>query len=726
MHAHATATAGSDVVAALGLGALVVMAASTARPWAWLLASVIAAPAAAGAWVGLAGAAVLVGVVGVIRSGLPHRRVVGALIGAAVVQALLRMPALSNGFNVLLSALAIGCLLVSGRAGAGRDAQRILRRVSVTVGGLAGLAVGAVLLSALHARSDIETGMSRAQQGLSAVRTGDGERAADLLDEAHHAFGSAHGDLAGWWSKPALLLPVVGQHTRALALLSGAGSELAGAAATAARTARVEDLHFSDGRLDLKRVRSMAEPLASVDAALTRAQGTAARAGSHWLIPPVVARLERFERSIDRAAADAATAAEAVAVLPGVLGGAGPREYFVVFGTPAETRDGGGFMGAYGILRADDGKLTLAKTGRVRDLNEAGRGRQLTDPSVFPARYLAFRPQRFWQNVTATADFPTVAEAVRQMWPQSGGGRLDGVLYMDPETLANLLELTGPIRVPDYDKPLTSETAAPFLLRGQYIAFPDDDRHEFLVDAATAVFRELTSGDLPGPRVLADTLAPSVHERRLLVNSFHPAEQALFEHLHLDGGLPPVRGDFLSVRATNRGMSKIDAMMRRTVAYDVTVDPTTSHVNATVTVTVTNDAPASGLPAVVIGNQAGLPPGTNSTTVSVYTPLELVDVTEAGEPVGRGVYSEYDRFRYTALVDVPPGGSVTVTFELDGPMDLRSGYHLDVVPQPLVTPDQLSVRVRTSAGWRVGGDGTMVTALRAREQLDVPLVRFDS
>ena len=44
-----------------------------------------------------------------------------------------------------------------------------------------------------------------------------------------------------------------------------------------------------------------------------------------------------------------------------------------------------------------------------------------------------------------------MAEAVRQMWPQSGGQPLDGVLYLDPETLAALMHLTGPVTVPGYD-----------------------------------------------------------------------------------------------------------------------------------------------------------------------------------------------------------------------------------------------------------------------------------
>jgi hypothetical protein len=308
-------------------------------------------------------------------------------------------------------------------------------------------------------------------------------------------------------------------------------------------------------------------------------------------------------------------------------------------------------------------------------------------------------PQVFWQNVTSTSDFPTVAATVRQMWPQSGGGPLDGVVYIDPYTLAALLRLTGPVVVPDYDQPLSAATAARFLLRDQYVAFPLDDRHDFLVDAAETVFDALISRDLPGPASIAETLAPSAHEGRLLLHSFHPDEQALFERLDVDGALPPVRGDFLSVRASNRGLSKIDAMMERTISDAVSVDPDRNMVDATVTVTITNTAPASGLPYAVIGNHLGRPEGTNSTTVSVITPLNVIDVTSGGVSIGRGAYEEYGRHVYTALVNVPPGADVTVVFTLRGSMDLSAGYHLDLVPQPLVNPDHVRVDVHGAAGW---------------------------
>ena len=133
----------------------------------------------------------------------------------------------------------------------------------------------------------------------------------------------------------------------------------------------------------------------------------------------------------------------------------------------------------------------------------------------------------------------------------------------------------------------------------------------------------------------------------------------------------------------------------------------------------TNDAPATGLPFPVIGTHLDRAQGTNSTTVSVYTPLELVDVRMDGESIGRGAYREFDRNRFSALVDIPPGGDETVTFELEGSMDLSDGYHLDVVPQPLVNNDRFEILIQGPRGWGRSGRFALRKVLREDESLDV-------
>lgn len=719
---HPTANAASDVVLGAAFAGVVVVLGSRAPPLAAGAGVVTAAAGAVGAWALLAlGPFVVFALTSAATDRLPagRRAVVGALAGAVTVQLLVRQPTDRLATNLAWSAVALAFFVVPTWQGASTATRGRLRRVVQVAGGAVGVIVFGLAVSVLMARHDVHAGLDRAKQGAAAARRGDGERAAERLAAATAAFGSARDALDAWWTQPARLLPVIGQQARSLEVLAGAGEGLAAVAETSARTVPIDDLQVVDGRLDLELVQSMEQPLAAVRAALEEARTMAPGASSEWLLPPVADGVEEFERIVAEAIDEAETAADAVAVLPDLLGGSGRRFYFVAFGTPAETRELGGFMGAYALLTAEDGRLELATTGRVRELNELFRGGQLSEPDALPPNLVAMLPQRFWHNLTGVADFPSTAAAVHQLWPSRSFAPLDGVIYMDPATLADLLALTGPIHVPERAEPLTADTAAAFLLRDQYTEFPDDDRHDFLLEAATRVFRRLTSGELDGPAAIADALSPSVRERRLLLNSVHPAEQALFERLEIDGALPPVDGDFLSVRSSNRGLNKIDALLQRRLDYEVVADPGRAEVAATLRVALRNDAPSSGLPEAVIGDRLGEPDGTNSTTLIVYSPLALEAVTVDGEAIPWGAMDVHGRHRYSVLLAIPPGDTVTVTFALRGPMDLADGYHLDLVPQPMANPDQVAVTVRGAHGELALGAPLADSVLDERAELDI-------
>ena len=51
-------------------------------------------------------------------------------------------------------------------------------------------------------------------------------------------------------------------------------------------------------------------------------------------------------------------------------------------------------------------------------------------------------PTQTWQSVNTTADFPFSGTAMQAMYAQAGGGHVDGVVALDVNTLASLLNFT--------------------------------------------------------------------------------------------------------------------------------------------------------------------------------------------------------------------------------------------------------------------------------------------
>src|SRR4029079_13940843 len=207
--------------------------------------------------------------------------------------------------------------------------------------------------------------------------------------------------------------------------------------------------------------------------------------------------------------------------------------------------------------------------------------RTLTAPEDYKHRYGPSHPENTIQNVTLSPDFPSVAQVIEGVYPQTGGEPVDGVISMGPIALAQFLRLTGSVRVPGYNVELTPDNTADILLREQYTLFPDSNvRAEFLKAVVRAVFDRLESPELPGPKEIGNILGPMVREGRLQLHSTKPDEQAFFRRIGAAREFPDPAGDLLGVVTQNATGNKIDTCQHRTVHYDAHVDPSTGGLDA--------------------------------------------------------------------------------------------------------------------------------------------------
>ena len=273
-----------------------------------------------------------------------------------------------------------------------------------------------------------------------------------------------------------------------------------------------------------------------------------------------------------------------------------------MFTTPSEARSSG-FIGNWGILTVDHGALALTGFGRTTELNPPfdQAPHTISGPADYLARYGAYQPERDWRSVTMSPDFPTVAKVAEELAPQSGLGPIDGVIAVDPEGIAALLKLTGPVAVAGRDEPLTAENAAAFLLRGQYEELNNPTRIDYLDEAGHAVADRLTHGSLPGLRTVGHVLGTAVKQGHILLQANDPTAEHLFRRLGASGTLVPSTGDYVGLTTQNWSGNKIELFLDRSLRYDVHVDPGTGEERATATITLVNRAPTTGEPDYLIG-----------------------------------------------------------------------------------------------------------------------------
>ncbi|HVF31389.1 MAG TPA: DUF4012 domain-containing protein [Acidimicrobiales bacterium] len=693
--AAATGVRPVDVVLRAAVAGSVVLVGARARPRPVIASALLMA----GASLALGGsplAFVALGFAAAHGSTAHRGRLAAAAISAAVVVAGFELGSAGPvGTATAAALLACAPVVAFGALRMRTEHRRRVTRGLVVLAGVTVVVSAAAGLSAWSTRPQLERGVDQLQAGLSAARAGDGAAAEARLTEAGATFGEADHRLSAWWGRPARAVPVVGQHVAALQAVARVGVGLSATGAETIAGAELDRLRVSAGRVDLA-------ALTSIGKALDRAVPTLHKAGkeldgvrSPWLLPPVAEPLDEQLSRIARTTREARSAAQAVEVLPALLGGEGRRRYFLAVQTPAELRGAGGIIGSYGVISAEGGKVGVEDFGTDGDLNAGGdpATRVLRAPADYLRRHGPNRPERLWQNVTLAPDFPTVAGVAADLFPQSGGAPVDGVLSMDPTALAAVLRIIGPVEVAPWPVPITADNAESVLLFEQYVRLPVEPRKVFLADVAEAVADKFTAADLPPPRALVAALAPAVAGHHLMLTSRQPAEQALFSSIGATGALPTAP-DTLAVIGQNAGGNKIDWFLRRRTTYDVRLGDD-GLVTATLKVELRNEAPAGGLPDYVIGSSR-VPPdplGVNRHLLSIYSPLAAQHMEVDGGGVAFSSETETGRNVYTVELVLAPGASSVVVVELRGRVGGSGTYRLAVHRQPMVVPEQLRVNV---------------------------------
>jgi hypothetical protein len=545
-----------------------------------------------------------------------------------------------------------------------------------------------------------------ARADLSGVRAGVAQLRSDLLHDRPAAaqadlvrlrskISSGHARTTGpaWWL--AAQVPWLGSPAQTTRELAEDGRELTEQVLprliSAATTLDPHQLRVAPDRIDLTRVEAAQASLTQALPIATRVDHQVDTMSGSWLGPVSHERTSLLGQ-LDGLLAELRGASTAAQLLPPMLGADGPRRYLVVFEGDTEARGVGGIMGGYGLVDADDGRLHFQHFGSDRDFSDASADVDLGRD--FDQLYAGDDPEQIVANADLSPHFPYAAQIWSSMAQHIFGVPIDGVVAVDPAVMAGLLSVTGPVQLAD-GTTLTSANLVQELDVDVYQRFNDNTvaRKAFFVGAAKAVVDALLSRHLDAEKLL-DSLVDSANDRGLLAYSAVPAEEAQLAKSALGGALPETSRPFVGVVLNNSSATKLDGYLREHVVYQ---RRSCSAGPATVTVQLTNTAPASGLPSYVTQGLSWTGPhtaGTDSLLVSLYG-------TEDSEPQdatidGRVAYVDSGDERGHPVtmtpVSIPPGATRVVVFTVDEP---AATGPVVVLRQPLVTPPTVVLHAPT-------------------------------
>jgi hypothetical protein len=544
---------------------------------------------------------------------------------------------------------------------------------------------------------DAQAAVGLLRAGLMDQKTPVGEveqRLATVQREADAARWLTDGPL---WSVPAAV-PWLGEPFETVRGASAAVSRVAHEVLPPVRAARDGlvgvDLTQPKGGIDLR-------PVAAAEGPLGRASRS-----SDAVLADVRALPVSGVGPVDRARADLLgqleglsgqlrSTHEAVSLLPPMLGADGPRRYMVAFQNNAEARGAGGLPGVYAVVRADRGRVSFEHYGVSGDFSGIDVPLEGLSPG-YASHYQGAAPGRYFGNTTVSPHFPDGATLLLRYWEARTGEHLDGALAIDPTALSKLLAVTGPTSLEDGTEVGAANVVA-LVERDAYERFADPaERKVYLIEVAKAVADDILERGPEKGTQLARAIGKAVAERRLLVFSTHKAEQDVLARRPVGGALSDTDGLFSGVVINNGGGNKLDYYLQRQVTYEAAPCSSPSPHNATVTITLTNRAPMSGLTDYVAGraDQPVFPvkKGTNRLLVGYYATkgAEFSDATLDGKQELLSVDSERGRPVFTSTLEIAPGQTRVLRMTIEEPPG--AGGPVTTLVQPLVLPQKTVVK----------------------------------
>lgn len=246
-------------------------------------------------------------------------------------------------------------------------------------------------------------------------------------------------------------------------------------------------------------------------------------------------------------------------VLQDVAGMNGPRKYLLLIQNNHELRATGGFIGTYGLLELGGGKFDLKIDGIY---NPDGQFRD----NIIPPKPL--------QKITAAwtlhdsnwwADFPTSARQAMRFFEQTGNPTVDGVVAIDPEILAVLLAITGPIELPEYGVTVDSGNYLPILQESVEVKYDKEANtpKKIIGDLGVEIMKRLLVNPIEKSDELVAGMLELLAERHIQLYSTNAKAEADIQMLGWGGETKDTSFDYLRVVHSNINGYKTDGVMER-------------------------------------------------------------------------------------------------------------------------------------------------------------------
>lgn len=257
-------------------------------------------------------------------------------------------------------------------------------------------------------------------------------------------------------------------------------------------------------------------------------------------------------------------------ILPDLLGYSSSKQYLILFLNSNELRPGGGFIGSYGLITLKKGQLAGFSVHDIYDIDGQLQGR--VSPPEALQQYLGTK-NWFLRDSNFSVDPLQNASLANYFYNLETNSKVDGVITIDTYLLQNLLKLTGPIDVPNYDQTVTDNNF--FQITEDHAEknfFPgSSQKKSFLSSFSAALIAHLSLHTVSG-KALLDVIQQGLLEKHINITLTNPLDSLSLDKTILGVGQSDLQLssiDFFGLNEANLGLNKSNHYLQRSFTHTI-------------------------------------------------------------------------------------------------------------------------------------------------------------
>jgi hypothetical protein len=250
----------------------------------------------------------------------------------------------------------------------------------------------------------------------------------------------------------------------------------------------------------------------------------------------------------------------------------GEKNFLILFQNNLELRPGGGFIGAFGIVKI--------KNGEISDMQVFDTGnfdKNIPNTQTPPAPLADILGTKSWRmrGSNWSPDFSANAEKAEYFY-RIGGGKenIDGVIAINTDVLNSILSITGSVKIDGYPGEYRDENAIlqlEYQVEKGYLeqGIEKAERKNIMGELADILIENVRNFNFSEKLELGKKLL--AHLERKDIQFFFEDEnlRKKIENVNWDGRVKDFDGDYLMIIDANMNALKSDYCIRRSIDYGV-------------------------------------------------------------------------------------------------------------------------------------------------------------